>query len=106
MMLEKLLGRTVDALYCGACNQFTVFSLFQTIPNKCSACKGIREQCTITIHDMMGRPPPLPLGPPDPPGLPKRPPGQPSDDDSYILLPPWAFIDKRKKIDKHEPGLK
>lgn len=47
--LEKLYGRTVDALYCPACETFKPLWIIGS-PARCPACNGEFVLVTITIR--------------------------------------------------------
>ncbi len=51
IMLQKLHGRTVDALYCSRCGMFSIIKINEATTIACPACKERREKCTITIHE-------------------------------------------------------
>jgi len=48
-MLNKLIGREVNALFCPKCMLFKILSFGEDITNECPICHNNRDVCNIKI---------------------------------------------------------
>lgn len=48
--LKYLAGRTIDALFCVACDMFEIARMGNCIEGRCPRCGSQREPCSILVR--------------------------------------------------------